>query len=115
MTPERRCREWGCGGLGVQDQDEVVLSMEHCPKANKPQILEKFSIPRLGRVRGRSPHGKGRVTCTEEGLARLRSEGLTEDIRKSAGSASPVTPGQALQQLPAHWEEPLLTEAGLSF
>lgn len=30
------------------DQGEVVLTTEHCPKATKPRILEKFSIPRLG-------------------------------------------------------------------
>lgn len=27
----------------------VVLTMEHCTKANEPQILEKFSIPLTGK------------------------------------------------------------------
>lgn len=46
----------GMGGavdLESRIKTGVVLSMEHCPKANKPQILEKFSIP---------PPGKGAWT-----------------------------------------------------
>lgn len=66
MIPGKKVKGMGCDGSGVQFQDAlVVVTMQHCNKANEPKIVEKCTMPLTGkRCVDRIITEKAVSTCT---------------------------------------------------
>lgn len=83
---------------------KVVVTVEHCTKADEPKIIEKCTMPLTGKwcvdriIVGKAmfdDHKKGGLTLTElwEGLA-------MENIKKSPGCAFAISPSlRPMQQV----------------
>ncbi|XP_058409753.1 succinyl-CoA:3-ketoacid coenzyme A transferase 2, mitochondrial-like [Diceros bicornis minor] len=107
MIPGKRVK--GMGGamdLVSSTKTRVVVTMEHCTKANEPKIVEKCTMPLTGKrcvdriITEKAVfdvHKKRGLTLTE------LWEGLTvEDIKKSTGSTFAVSPNlRPMQQVAA--------------